>query len=136
MAFPSRTADDDPLVAYFRELDDKRTVHWALTDDDLSADDGHRLADIRDLAAAELELAHRRVETTPPESLRGLALQISYALDQTENPAAIAALRSCLIALLGEADELVPPVYNAATLAFIEDPFVLGLEDPILDGQT
>ena len=136
MTFPSRTADDDPLVAHFRELDDKRTVYWALTDDDLSADDGYRLADIRDLATSELELARRRVETTPPESLRGLALQISYALDLTENPAAIAALRSCLIALLGETDELVPPVCEAAALAFIEDPFVLGLEDPILDGQT
>ncbi len=136
MTFPSRTADDDPVVAHFRELDDKRTVYSALADDELSADDRHMLADARDLAAAEMELARHRVETTPPESLRGLALQIGYALELTDNPAAVASLRSCLVALVGEADGLVPPVDEASILAFIEDPLVLGLEDSIFDGQT
>ena len=135
-AFPNTTPDQDPVVAHFDELDARESVLWALSDDTLSADDGDRLVDVRDIAAAHVEYARRRVETTPPRSLRGLALQINYAFQRTDSTAAASALRSCLIALVGEADMLVPPADEVATLELVDDAFILGLEDPIFDGRS
>lgn len=132
--FPRATADHDPLVDCFRELDDKEALYCALVDERLSADDPHRLEKTRAWLAVDLELLTRRMETTPPASLQGMALLIRYALERTESPGAAAALRSCLVALVGEANPLVPVDDDVAPAGLPDEPMVLCLDDLLSDG--